>query len=91
MSFVESNISKKQIDKILNSNYGISGEIIRLDGEIDFNYKITDKKNHSYLLKISRPKFNPDYIDYQLKILEHLSKQNEIKTSNVLTTLNHKK
>ena len=91
MSFVDSNISNKQIIKILNSSYGISGKIMRLDGEIDFNYKITDKKNHSYLLKISRPKFNPDYIDYQLKILEHLSKQDEIKTSTVLPTLDHKK
>ena len=63
MSFDNSKISTKEATKILYANYDIEGSVLELDGEIDFNFKIQSTKGKNYLLKISRPNFESDYID----------------------------
>ena len=67
-------ISIKEIKKILKHNYNIIGSINRLDGEIDYNFRVESLDKKEYLLKISRSNFNLDYIDYQIKLLDHLKK-----------------
>ena len=67
-------ISIKEIKKILKHNYNIIGSINRLDGEIDYNFRVESSDKKEYLLKISRSNFNLDYIDYQIKLLDHLKK-----------------
>ena len=78
MSPGNSKISIKEVEKILTLNYDIKGSIEKLDGEIDFNFKVQSLKGKIYLLKISRPNFESDYIDFQIKLLEHLNKKCEI-------------
>ena len=40
MSLEKSGISIKELKKILKHNYNIIGEIDRLDGEIDYNFRV---------------------------------------------------
>jgi len=78
MSFDNSKISIKEATKILYANYDIEGSVIELDGEIDFNFKVNSVDGKNYLLKISRSGFNSEYIDFQIKLLDHLNKNCEI-------------
>lgn len=68
-------INEKQAAKIALKLYNIKGEVTVLPGEIDFNFKIKND-NESYLLKISRPDADENYIDFQYQILDHISKSN---------------
>ncbi|MDA9041688.1 hypothetical protein N9H27_01005 [Flavobacteriaceae bacterium] len=74
MSFDNSKISTQEATKILYANYDIEGSVIELDGEIDFNFKVNSVDGKNYLLKISRSGFNSEYIDFQIKLLDHLNK-----------------
>ena len=86
MSLEKSGISIKELKKILKHNYNIIGEIDRLDGEIDYNFRVHSSDDIKYLLKISRSDFDSDYIDYQVKLLDHLNKHCNIElASNVKT------
>ena len=78
MSFDNSKISTQEATKILYANYDIEGSVIELDGEIDFNFKVNSVDGKNYLLKISRSGFNSEYIDFQIKLLDHLNKNCEI-------------
>ena len=73
MSPNKSVISIREIKKFLKNNYNIVGSIKKLNGEIDYNFKIHSLDNKKYLLKVSRSNFSFDYIDYQIKILDHLN------------------
>ena len=55
MSLKKYKISIKEIIKVIELNYNIKGSVEKLDGEIDFNYKIQSSNANNYLLKISRP------------------------------------
>ncbi|MFH0999586.1 MAG: aminotransferase class III-fold pyridoxal phosphate-dependent enzyme [Bacteroidota bacterium] len=72
-------IDCEQAAQIAKMAYGIGGEIKSLPGELDFNFKIT-QKDKSYVLKISRPNSEKDYIDFQEKLLIHL-RENPLITS----------
>ncbi len=54
MSHEKSGISIKELKKILKHNYNIIGAIDRLDGEIDYNFRVHSSDDNKYLLKISR-------------------------------------
>ena len=86
MSFDNSKISTEEAAKILYSNYDIEGSVSELDGEIDFNFKVNSVDGENYLLKISRPDFKSDYIDFQIKLLDHLNKNCRINFANTLLT-----
>ena len=53
MVLENSKISIKEAQKILALNYDIKGSIEKLDGEIDFNFKVQSLKGKHYLLKLS--------------------------------------
>lgn len=61
-----------QATTIARSLYKISGEVIALPGEIDFNFRIFSDSG-SFLLKISRPEANVELIDFQHSLLNHLA------------------
>ena len=75
MEYISIIISEEEAVSILEDEYGIKGDVDRLPGEIDFNFKVTTKKE-LYILKISRPDFDLEYIDYQNSTLNHLAKKN---------------
>ena len=91
MSFDNSKISTKEAAKILYTNYNIEGTVSQLDGEIDFNFKVNSVDGKNYLLKISRSGFKPDYIDFQIKLLDHLNKNCEIEIAGNELTVDGKK
>ena len=91
MSLKKYKISIKEIIKIIELNYNIKGSVEKLDGEIDFNYKIQSSNANNYLLKISRPNFDKDYIDYQIKLLDHLNTNCKIELAFNISTVDNKK
>jgi 4-aminobutyrate aminotransferase-like enzyme/Ser/Thr protein kinase RdoA (MazF antagonist) len=62
-----------QAAKIAKSLYQVSGEVISLSGEIDFNFCIKSDSG-SYLLKISRHDVDSEFIEFQQVLLDHLAK-----------------
>ena len=91
MSFDNSKISIEEAAKILYANYDIEGSVKELDGEIDFNFKVNSLDGKNYLLKISRSGFKSDYIDFQIKLLDHLNKNCEIEIAGNELTVDGKK
>ncbi len=90
MSSKKSLISIKEIKKFLKNNYNIVGSAKRLNGEIDYNFKI-HSYNKKYLLKVSRSNFSLDDIDYQIKILDHLNKDCSIDIASNIKTVKGEK
>ena len=74
------NFSIKKIQKIVNINYGFKCSIKKLDGEKDYNYRLQTKKNKIYYLKIYPKDTNVNFVIFQTKILNHLSKNHGLKT-----------
>ena len=77
MSSMENNylsilITEEQAAKIAERRYNIKGKVTALDGEIDFNFRIKTE-TISYLLKISRPEADEEYIDFQNELLLHVA------------------
>ena len=91
MVLENSKISIKEAQKIVAVNYDIKGSVEKLDGEIDFNFKIQSTKGKNYLLKISRTNFESDYIDFQIKLLDHLNKNCEIEIAENKLTIDGNK
>src|SRR5690606_29992082 len=65
-------IRPEQAQEIAKSLYNLEGEIKILPGELDFNFRIKTK-SESYILKISRPNEDLEYLEFQKDILQYLS------------------
>lgn len=74
MNYQTIKINPSEAENILISLYNIKGNAIALPGEIDFNFRIKTVNAENYILKISRPKENLNYLDFQQKIIQHLEK-----------------
>ncbi len=57
---------------ILKECFGIDGELKSLQGEVDYNFRVK-AEDKTYTLKISRPGFEPEFQDFQVAMLDHLS------------------
>ena len=75
-----SNFSIKEIQKLVDINYGFSCTLKKLDGEKDFNYRLITKKGETYYLKIYPKNTDLNFIIFQTKLLNHLSKKTGLKT-----------
>ena len=60
-------INTNDAEKIALENYGLKVKADALPGEFDMNFKIKSDSS-TYILKISRPDVDPDFLDYQQKI-----------------------
>jgi len=58
--------------------FNVSGVAMLLHGETDYNFKIETPNNDIYLLKISRPDENEDYLDFQQTLLKYLEDRKDI-------------
>lgn len=74
MSYDNFKISNKQAEDILFKLYNIRGSATVLPGEIDFNFRIKTNDTEGYVLKISRPNENENYLDFQQKLLLFVEK-----------------
>lgn len=75
-------ITTDHAEQIALELYGLSGEIKALPGELDFNFRI-ETKVQTYILKVSRPDVDLDYIRYQQDLLNYISSGNQQITSPV--------
>ncbi len=66
-----------QARKIAKNLYQVSGDVISLPGEKDFNFYIKSDPG-SYLLKISRPEADIESIEFQHALLDHVAKNSSI-------------
>ena len=78
------NFSIKEIQKLININYGFTCILKKLDGEKDLNYRLTTKKGKKYYLKIYPKNTDLKFIKFQTKLLNHLSKKTECAASHDL-------
>ena len=79
-------IQIKEAQKIADLEFGIKGNITPLAGELDFNFKVKTA-NKNYILKISRPDPDLNFLEYQNHILNHISIQgNEISSPIVINS-----
>ncbi len=77
MNYNTIKITPEQAEKILLDLYGIKGKASPLPGYIDFNFRIKIENKEGYILKISRPKENKNYLDYQQQLLQSINKNDK--------------
>lgn len=70
-------IATQQAEAILFELYNIKGKATSLPGEIDFNFRVTIENEEGYILKISRPDENENYLDFQQKLLQYIAKNGD--------------
>ena len=73
MEYNQIKISTQQAEKILFDTYKIKGIASELPGELDFNFRIKTNTSESYILKISRPNEDENYLDFQQKLLQFVA------------------
>ena len=76
-------IQKKYLIKWLKTNYSFlrnkSFTLNRLNSERDLNFTITIKNKKKYVLKISNPSENLNILQYQDRLIKHLSNASNLK------------
>lgn len=70
MNYNTIKIITKQAEKILFKLFNIKGTASPLLGELDFNFRIKIKNEEGYILKISRPNEDENYLDFQQQLLQ---------------------
>jgi 4-aminobutyrate aminotransferase-like enzyme/Ser/Thr protein kinase RdoA (MazF antagonist) len=71
MNYEALDISPGDIAELARIHYDLRGRILKLPGEVDFNYLI-ESKNRKYTLKVTRPQTSQEYLEFQYAILKHL-------------------
>ncbi|MGB5553639.1 MAG: aminotransferase class III-fold pyridoxal phosphate-dependent enzyme [Flavobacteriaceae bacterium] len=67
-------ITADQAEAIALAQYGVKGKATQLPGEIDLNFRINVDDAEGFILKLSRPNENDEYLDFQLALLGHVAK-----------------
>ena len=75
MKFEKIQIALIEAQKMALEYLSFVDEISVLPGEIDFNFKV-ESIGKSYILKVSRPDFEVNYLDFQTQLLLHLESKN---------------
>ena len=69
-------LTTQQAEEIAVKCFNIKGCATVLAGEIDFNFKLKTAEGVAYILKVSRPDEEYDYLDFQQKMLQYIEQQN---------------
>ncbi|MBJ6367800.1 aminotransferase class III-fold pyridoxal phosphate-dependent enzyme [Snuella sedimenti] len=77
MNYTNLKITVQQAENILFDCFNIQGKASELPGELDFNFRIKVDHGTGYILKISRPEENENYLDFQQQLLQHVESHNE--------------
>ena len=67
-------ITTQEAENLLYELYGIRGKADKLPGYADYNFKIKVANKNSYILKISRPEADKNFIFFLQEILQYLEK-----------------
>lgn len=71
MNYEALDISSADIAELARKHYDLRGRILKLPGEVDFNYLI-ESKDRKCTLKVTKPQTPPEYLAFQCAILKHL-------------------
>ncbi len=77
MNYDTLKISIQQAEDILFKLFHIKGKASVLPGEVDFNFRIKVGNSEGYILKISRPNENDNYLDFQQKLLQFVEENGQ--------------
>jgi 4-aminobutyrate aminotransferase-like enzyme/Ser/Thr protein kinase RdoA (MazF antagonist) len=66
-------ISTQKAEELALEHFNLKGKATALIGEIDLNFKIEINNTEGYILKISRPNEDCDYLDFQQQLLQYVS------------------
>jgi len=72
MNYSNLKISIEQAQEILFELFNIKGITSELPGEVDFNFRIKVENEEGYILKISRPDEDSNYLDFQQNLLQYV-------------------
>ena len=75
ISYQDLLLTNEQALDIAKHHFGITGEVTKLDGYEDFNFRIKST-DASYILKVSRPNEDEGYLDFQQKLIQHIATAN---------------
>ncbi|HZJ19309.1 MAG TPA: aminotransferase class III-fold pyridoxal phosphate-dependent enzyme [Pricia sp.] len=75
MNFNTLKITPHLAESLTQELFNIRGKAAPLPGYIDFNFKINRDDGEGYILKISRPDENQEYLDFQQKLLQYVGKK----------------
>jgi len=73
MDYKKIQITADEAVTIAQENFNVQGSAKKLPGEIDFNFKISGTNGEAYILKISRPDENKEYLDFQQQLLQYVA------------------
>ena len=76
MKKTEKEISINLVKKLVQEQYGITGNTTKLNGELDLNFKISTKHSQ-YYLKIYNKCIDIKFAEFQEKVLNQLNNSNE--------------
>ncbi|MGB5666137.1 MAG: aminotransferase class III-fold pyridoxal phosphate-dependent enzyme [Maribacter sp.] len=69
-------ITPEQAEELVLDLYKIKGIASSLPGEIDFNFRIKVINSEGFILKVSRPNEDENYLDFQQKLLQYVANTN---------------
>lgn len=69
-------LSAIQIQQLLKTIFGITGNIKSLPGEIDLNYYVVDERNNKYILKIAGSEEKRENLELQNAFMNHFANKN---------------
>lgn len=73
MDYKKIQITADEAVTIAQENFNVQGSAKKLPGEIDFNFKISGTNGEAFILKISRPDENKEYLDFQQQLLQYVA------------------
>ncbi|RPI74619.1 MAG: aminotransferase class III-fold pyridoxal phosphate-dependent enzyme, partial [Desulfobacteraceae bacterium] len=65
--------SEKEISDLARDHYGLAAEVKALRGYDELNFLLKDQMGRQYILKAAFEEHGSDFLDAQVKILEHLA------------------
>lgn len=78
MNYTELIITTEQAVEISLDLFGIKGKAFPLPGEVDFNFRIKTNDCDGYILKVSRPNEDLNYLEFQQKLLQYVAKNEDL-------------
>ena len=85
------NLSNKEIKSLVYNNYGFNCSIRKLDGEKDLNFRLLTKTKEKFYLKIYPKKTKLSFVIFQTRLLDFLSKKDQLKTPANILSKNRKR
>ncbi len=70
-------ISTQRAQDLLLELFNIRGSATQLPGDADFNFRIRTEDGEGYILKISRPGEDGNFLDFQQQLLEFVDQNGE--------------